>query len=97
MKKTISLLWMAAEDNLNFLVQKDNLISNMTKQTKVDQDHIKDLESKAKQMTDEYKNSFKLIDTQKEEINLLKNMIADLQKNSLELKNIIKMNKTKDE
>lgn len=88
---------MAAEDNLNFLVQKDNLISNMTKQTKVDQDHIKDLESKAKQMTDEYKNSFKLIDTQKEEINLLKNMIADLQKNSLELKNIIKMNKTKDE
>ena len=53
LKQTISILWMTAEDNLNFLAQKDNLISDMTKQTKVDQDYIKDLESKAKQMTDE--------------------------------------------
>lgn len=88
---------MSTEDNLNYLKCKDNTISEMKNQTKADQVNISNLESKAKQMTDEYKNSFKLIDSQKEEINLHKNMISDLQKGSLELKNIIKMNKTKDE
>lgn len=97
LKFEVANLWMMYEDNLALLLKKDDQINEMKTQIKGDQDRIKKLENDAESINNSYKSSFKRMDEQKEEINLLKNQLTDFRKNDDNLKNIIKVSKQKEE